>query len=65
MNWVALAISLTTLATAIVGFVRVYYDVKQVHVLVNSNLTKVMDKLGIEQDTSAGLREELRIEREP
>jgi hypothetical protein len=51
----ALITALATLLGTVVALIQVFRKVKQVHVLVNSNLTAVMDKLGIEQDRSAQL----------
>jgi hypothetical protein len=51
MNWLALA------AIVIGGAVNVYVavSVKKVHVLVNSNMTEVLKRLGKEQDRTAQL----------
>jgi uncharacterized membrane protein YbjE (DUF340 family) len=35
------------------------HKIQQVHVLVNSNLTAVMEKLGIEQNKNSDLKDQL------
>jgi hypothetical protein len=47
------------LLAAVIGFVN-RRSIKQVHVLVNSNLTKVMEKLGIEQNRTSQLTDTLK-----
>lgn len=64
MNWIALATSLVTMVTAIVGFIRLRAGQKAIDVKVDGNLTSIMDKLGVERDTSEGLRTELKAERD-
>ena len=54
-TYIALITSLIGLATVVGGLVLVLRRVKEVHVLVNSNLTKVMERLGIEQERTTGL----------
>jgi hypothetical protein len=54
------------LITAIIGLIStvigcvLLFKVQAVHVLVNSNLTKVMARLGIEQDRSAQLKDTMK-----
>jgi hypothetical protein len=58
VNWdhiETLATALLTFLTSVGGFLYLFRKVQAVHVLVNSNLTKVMDKLGIEQERSGQL----------
>jgi hypothetical protein len=52
--------SILTFATAVIGFAILFVKVKEVHVLVNSNLTKVMAALGIEQDRTAQLKDAMK-----
>lgn len=48
MRYVELAGVVLTFLTSLTGFVVAVRGIRKVHVLVNSNLTAVMDKLGIE-----------------
>jgi hypothetical protein len=60
--WVVLAGLVVTFCTALLGFVQSRQNaarIQQVHILVNSNLTKVMDRLGIEQTRTAQLKDSL------
>jgi hypothetical protein len=55
MHWVTLVVAILSFLTAVGGFSLLFVKVKEVHVLVNSNLTAVMKRLGIEQDRSTQL----------
>lgn len=59
MNWGVLAVAVLTFATSVLGYLSTRKKIADVHVLVNSNLTKVMDRLGISQDRSAQLTKTL------
>jgi hypothetical protein len=58
-HWITFGTSLLGFLTAVVGFLILFKKVQQVHVLVNSNLTKVMARLGIEQERSTQLHDTL------
>jgi hypothetical protein len=70
MNWdhiEVLVTSILTFLTAGIGFAYLFKKVKNVHdqvqdvhVLVNSNLSAVMKRLGIEQDRSTQLTDALK-----
>jgi hypothetical protein len=60
MSWGVLAVAVLTFLTSVVGYLSTRRKIAAVHVLVNSNLTKVMDRLGIEQDRTAQLRDSLK-----
>jgi hypothetical protein len=70
VNWdhiETLATAILTLLTAGLGFAYLFKKVKDVHtqvqdvhVLVNSNLSAVMKRLGIEQDRSTQLTDALK-----
>jgi hypothetical protein len=60
VSWLPFAASVFTFLTAVIGFAVLFVKVQAVHVLVNSNLTKVMARLGIEQDRSAQLKDTLK-----
>ena len=47
-QYLALGGVVLTFLTALIGLVVAIRGIRAVHVLVNSNLTRVMDKLGIE-----------------
>lgn len=55
MNWGVLAVAVLTFLTALLGYLSTRRKISAVHVLVDGNLSKVMAKLGIEQDRSAQL----------
>ena len=62
-GWLALAGIVLTFLTALLGFVvsiRNARKIEAVHVLVNSNLTRVMDKLGIETEHAATMAGQLK-----
>jgi len=58
-NLLILAGTVLTFLTALIGFVVAFRKIEKVHVLVNSNLTKVMEKLGIEVERSDQLKKTL------
>lgn len=60
MRWITLATAVLGFLTSAAGFAVLFVRVQAVHVLVNSNLTKVMARLGIEQDRSAQLTDSLK-----
>jgi hypothetical protein len=60
MNWVILATAILGFLTAAIGFAVLFFKVREVHVLVNSNLTKVMNALGIERERSGQLEGSLK-----
>jgi hypothetical protein len=60
MSTIALVTALLTFLTAVVGFAVALRKIQAVHVLVNSNLTQVMAKLGIETDRTAQLKDALK-----
>jgi hypothetical protein len=59
VRWVTLTSAVLGFLTAVIGFALLFRRVQAIHVLVNSNLTKVMDKLGIEVDRNAMLKGKL------
>lgn len=44
-NIASVIIAVGTLIAAIGGFIKIWYDVKQVHVIVNSQRTAMMEKI--------------------
>jgi hypothetical protein len=55
VSWVTLAVSVATLAAAVVAL----WKVQKVHVLVNSNMTEVLRRLGVSQERSGQLEKTL------
>jgi uncharacterized membrane protein len=57
-KWVILAGVILTFLTAVFGAWQAWLNrrrIEEVHVLVNSNMTKVLDRLGVSQGRSAQL----------
>jgi hypothetical protein len=60
-HWVAAHfVGILTFVTAVGGFFLTFRRVKAVHILVNSNLAKVMKHLGIEQERTEQLSDTLK-----
>jgi hypothetical protein len=59
-GWIALAGIILTFLTSVVGFAAAFRQIRAVHVLVNSNLTRVMDKLGIETEHADAMAGQLK-----
>ena len=60
MIWLNFLAIVITFVTAVIGLAILFVRVQAVHVLVNSNLTAVMKRLGIEQDRSTQLTDALK-----
>lgn len=59
-QWLALGGVILTFLTALIGLVVAIRGIRAVHVLVNSNLTRVMDRLGIETEHADAMAGQLK-----
>lgn len=57
---VALVLALTGLLSAAAALIGLFRKVREIHVLVNSNLNKVMARLGIEQQRTTQLSDTMK-----
>lgn len=59
-QWIELGGVVLTFLTALIGLAVAIRGIRAVHVLVNSNLTRVMDKLGIETEHADAMAGQLK-----